>query len=72
MPNKDIENAIRSAARELRGRVAPNKLFSLLQTFFSQLEEDGNNDMASLVQASAVCQVLAEVALLNGNSVKVQ
>lgn len=70
MPNKDVENAIRVAARSLRGRVTPAEMMGHLQTFLDQLSQDGNNDFASLMQASALCQVLAEFALINGNSLR--
>ena len=72
MPSKDVENAIRSAARAVRGTMTPNEMLAHLQTFLSQLDQDGNNDFASLMQASALCQVLAEVALINGNSLTVR
>lgn len=70
MPNDDIEKAIRNAARMLRGKQTPKKLFSILQELFSHLEKEGNNDMASLVQASAICQILSEIALINNNSIR--
>ena len=71
MPSDDIEKAAREAARLLRGRLTHAKLFSLIQELFGHLENEGNNDMATLVQASAACQVLAEMALINGNSIRV-
>ena len=70
MPSDDVADAIRAAAESLRGRVTPSEMLSHLQTFLDQLSKDGNNDFASLLQASALCQVLAEVALINGNSLR--
>lgn len=66
----DIANLVRNAARNARGSAAPRVLLARLQSCLNMLQSPESNDTMTLVQAAAICQLLAEATSLNGDDLK--
>ena len=63
----DIANLVRNATRAARGSAAPRVLLARLQTCLNMLQSPEANDTMQLVQAAAICQLLAEATSMNGD-----
>ena len=63
----DVAKLVRNATRNVRGSAAPRVLLARLQSCLNMLQSPEANDTMTLVQAAAICQVLAEATSLNGD-----
>ena len=69
MPSEEIAKLVEQASANVRGSAAPRVLLARLQTCLSFLQGAESNDTMTLVQAAAICQVLAEYAAINNDSI---